>query len=466
MPAVPSQSRPCLCYVLPARELRGTPREVLADLDDLMTGLIGLRQMVARESLGALDAPAARSDVAARRHLRLVRSAILALLALISLAAVAAAQTPSSPGDDTSSGGAAQPTAPADPWGGLKVGLALEGFYQAAVNRPPDRTLPLRAYDTRSNTFGLQQAALVLDAAPDVPAGRRYGARLDLQFGMATETVQGSPANEPRPDVYRHVWQAFGSYVVPIGPRGLQVDAGKFASILGYETNYAKDNQAFSRAFLFNFLPFYHSGLRLTLPVTDRVSVLYMLTNGIQQTEEFNDVKSSHVAALVKPVSSVTWTLNYYAGQEQPAGGAPEGPDGYFRVLDSYLAYAPSAAWSFGVDVNYVTNEAFQRDEPLSLQGLAGYGRYQLTPAAALGVRYERLDDEGLFGAVEQLLQESTLTGEYRLGDGFLLRAELRRDWSDRAFFPGSRGAGDLRRQQSTVLLGGIWTFGTKTGTW
>ena len=130
-------------------------------------------------------------------------------------------------------------------------------------------------------------------AAPNVDAGRRFGARLDLQFGQATEVVQGSPANEPRPDVYRNVWQVVRVVWLPVG-RGLQVDFGKFASNLGYETNYAKDNQAFSRAFLFNFLPFYHSGVRTSLPLSDKVTVLYMLTNGIQQTEDFNDFKSHH----------------------------------------------------------------------------------------------------------------------------------------------------------------------------
>ena len=128
-------------------------------------------------------------------------------------------------------------------------------------------------YDTRSNTFGIQQAAILVDAAPDVEEGRRYGLRVDLQFGQATETVQGSPANEPRPNVYRNVWQAYGTYLFPVGKHGLQADFGKFASMLGDETNYAKDNQAFSRAYLFNFLPFYHSGVRLTLPVNEKVSL-------------------------------------------------------------------------------------------------------------------------------------------------------------------------------------------------
>jgi hypothetical protein len=102
--------------------------------------------------------------------------------------------------------------------------------------------------------------------------------------------------------------------------------------MLGYETNYAKDNQAFSRAYLFNFLPFYHSGLRLAYPAAGKVTLMYMLTNGIQQTEDFNNFKSNHVAAIVRPVRSVTWTINYYFGREQPDGGQAEGPDGSFKV--------------------------------------------------------------------------------------------------------------------------------------
>lgn len=114
----------------------------------------------------------------------------------------------------------------------------------------------------------------------------------------------------------------YGSYVFPLGPNGLQADAGKFASNLGYETNYAKDNQAFSRAYLFNFLPFYHAGLRLTFPVHERLIAMYALTNGIQQTEEFNDFKSQQVAVIVKPTARVTWTVNYCAGREQPDGAS------------------------------------------------------------------------------------------------------------------------------------------------
>lgn len=346
----------------------------------------------------------------------------------------------------------------------LELGVTLEGVYQYNWNRPYDRVTLLRAYDTRANVFGLQQVAVVIASAPDVANGRRYGARVDLQFGQATETVQGGAANEPRPDVYRHVWQAYGSYVFPVG-RGLTADFGKFASSLGYETNYAKDNDHFSRAYLFNFLPFYHSGLRLSLPVSDRVTLSYMLTNGIQQTEDFNDFKSQHVAAVVKPIGSVTWTTNYYAGQEQPDGGEPEAPNGFFRVFDTYLAYTATPALRVGLDVNYVTNEVTTAAAALSLQGTGLYARYQVADPTALAIRYERLDDEGLFGGVDQVLHELTATAEYTFADGFLVRAEFRRDWSNRAFFTGAE-PGALRRQQHTALVGLVWWFGNKAGTW
>lgn len=349
-------------------------------------------------------------------------------------------------------------------WREITFGTTLEGFYQYNFNEPADRINVLRAYDSRANSFSIQQAAVVIDAAPKVDAGRRFGVRLDLQFGQATEAVQGSAANEPRPEVYRNVWQAYGTYVFPVG-RGLQVDFGKFASSLGYETNYAKDNQAFSRAYLFNFLPYYHSGVRTSLPLSDKVTVLYMLTNGIQQTEDFNDFKSHHVSVVLKPTSTITATGNFFSGQEQPDGGEPDGPDGRFRVLDAYVTYTATPALTLGLDVNHTTNEVNQADDALALTGVGAYARYQLTPAGAVGVRYERLDDEGLFGGIDQVLHEVTLTGEYKFADGFLVRGEFRRDWSSEDFFPAPT-SDTPRAHQNTVLVGLVWWIGNKQGAW
>ena len=385
------------------------------------------------------------------------RAAVVVLI-LLSSATGVLAQTP------PSSAPASPPPLSANesPLEGWMLAATFEGYYEWNVNRPPDRVNLLRAYDTRANVFSIQQVALLVEKAPDVANGQRAGMRLDLQFGQATETVQGRAANEPRPNVYRNVWQAFGSYVMPLG-RGVQVDFGKFASMLGYETNYAKDNNNFSRAYLFNFLPFYHSGLRTTIPVNDKLTLMYMLTNGVQQTEDFNNFKSNHFAAVVKPVSKVTWTVNYYFGQEQPDGGEPDGPDGLFRVFDTYAAFAPTDRASFVLDVVRVTSEVTSRGPEGQLTGLGAFARCQITTPAALALRYEWLDDDGgLFGGLPQQLQEITLTAEHRFTDGFLARGEFRRDWSDTAFFP----ARDLepRTGQNTMLVGLVWWMGNKKG--
>jgi hypothetical protein len=440
-------------YVIAARRIAGTRAQKLTQIDAAMQELLDIKLLE-----GASDRPNVQFVAAPRRSPWFGRTMaiVVMLVLLVLLLGVHPAHAQSAEPQPAAS----QP----DPlWTQLKFGATLEGYYEYNANRPDDRLIALRAYDTRSNIFGIQQGAFVVEQPPDVDKDRRYGLRLDFQYGQAVAALQGSPANEPRPDVYRNVWQAYGTYIFPVG-KGLQIDFGKFASNLGYETNYAKDDFNFSRAYLYNFLPYYHSGLRTTLPLSDTVTVMYMLTNGIQQTEDFNDFKSNHFTAVVKPVSAFTWTTSYYFGQEQPDGGLPGGPDGWFRVFDTNGTIAATKALTLAFDLTHVTNEVHAADEPLALDGVGAYARYQITNAASAGVRYERLDDEGLFGGIEQVLQEVTLTYEHKLAEGFLIRAEYRPDWSNKSFFPVHEGG--TGTHQHTALVGLVWWIGNKTGAW
>ena len=197
------------------------------------------------------------------------------------------------------------------------LNVTLDGYYAYNFNSPVGRVNLLRAYDVSSNSFSLNQAAVVLDRAPDLSEGRRFGARLDLQYGQATETLQGSAANELRPQAYRPIFQAYGTYIAPLGS-GLTIDFGKWASALGIESNYTKDDMNYSRSFLFGFLPFYHMGLRASYNLTPKVNLAYWLVNGTQQSEDFNGFKSQAFLFTLKPANTVSWNVNYYFGQEQP----------------------------------------------------------------------------------------------------------------------------------------------------
>jgi Putative beta-barrel porin-2, OmpL-like. bbp2 len=373
----------------------------------------------------------------------------------------------------------------------LKYGGSLDTYYGFNFNRPVGRVNLLRAYDVMSNNFSLNQASVVLESIPNADAGRRFGGRVDLQYGQATETLQGNLANEPRPWVYRNIFQAFGTYVFPLGS-GLTVDFGKWASSLGLETNYTKDQWNYSRSYWFDYLPFYHMGARISYQFNDALAVNYWLTNGIQQTETFNNHKDQLFGAVINPTKSVTWTTNFYMGQEHRdvvqilAPGAPSlptqpglsvvpivpAPDGRLHILDSYATWQATQKTAFSLEGDYVVSRLWNEPgpgrstAPSHVYGGAVYARHQVTPKVALAARGEYLrDDGGLFSGVTQSLKETTLTYEYKVSDGFLMRAEWRRDSSNLPFFL-TRNAGVLKANQDTATIGMIWWWGNKRGTW
>ena len=200
---------------------------------------------------------------------------------------------------------------------GTTVNFLFDGYYAYNFNAPIGRDNLLRAYDVSSNAFSLNQGDIVLENAPDVANDKRWGARLDLQFGQATETLQGNAASEPRPEVYRNIFQAYGTYVAPIGT-GVTIDFGKWASALGIENNYTKDQMNYSRSFWFDFLPFYHEGARVHYQVNSVVGLNYWMINGTEQTEPFNGYKDQLVGIVLQPSKKFNWTAQYYRGQEHP----------------------------------------------------------------------------------------------------------------------------------------------------
>jgi hypothetical protein len=343
------------------------------------------------------------------------------------------------------------------------VNVLVDGYYGYNFNRPIGRVNLLRAYDVSSNAFALNQAALVLEQAPDPANGRRWGTRLDLQFGQATAATQGNPANEPRPEIYRAIFQAYGTYVAPVA-HGLTVDFGKWASSLGIEGNYTKDQINYSRSYWFDYLPFYHMGVRASLKLTDRFSVNYWVTNGINQTEPFKAYKDQMFGFAVQPAKTVNWTVNYYLGEEHP--GFADAPRGKTHIFDTYGTWAVTPRLTIAAEADWVISRLETISAPSHVAGGAGYFQYGLTRHFTIGARAEYLSDRGgLFSGTTQALKEGTVTLDYKIGDGFLMRGEWRRDFSNGLYFPTDT-PGVLRNYQNTATIGLIWWAGAKQGAW
>lgn len=374
--------------------------------------------------------------------------------------------------------------------GGATLNYYFDGYYGYDFNHPTGRVQYLRAYDVLSNAFSINQAGLVFAIDPDIEARRRYGLRLDLQFGQATETLQGNPANEPRPEIYRNIFQAYGTYVFPVG-KGLTVDVGKWSSSMGIEGNYTKDQINYTRSFYFNYLPFYHMGLRANYKLNDKVAVNYWLVNGVQQSEPTNSFKDELFGLVLQPKKNLSWTINYYLGQDHPdviqnprgCGMVPvqpglclepitPAPDGKQHIFDTYAAWNLTPKLTLAGEGDYVISRLWrntapgQSSAPSHVIGGAAYARYQWTAKMAVAARTEYLSDRGgLFSGRTQALKEFTGTYEFKVADGLVSRVEYRRDWTNRPFFLTNK-PGTLSQNQDTVTVGLVWWYGGKQGTW
>jgi hypothetical protein len=372
---------------------------------------------------------------------------------------------------------------------GATLNFALDEYYGYNFNKPVGRVNALRAYDVLSNNISLNQADLVFERAPNVSAGSPFGLRIDLQFGQATDTLQGNPANEPRPQIYRNIFQAYGTYVAPIG-NGLTVDIGKWGSSIGIEGNYTKDQINYSRAYFFDFLPFYHMGVRASYKLNGQLTLNYWLVNGTNQAEATNGFKDELFGFTATPSKKITLNVNYYLGQEHPdrtPGSAPgpipvqpgltfvgisPAPNGKLHIFDSYVSWQAMPKLTLALEGDFViqrewkTTAPGQSSAPSHVIGGAAYARYEFTPRIAFGGRAEYLSDRGgLFSGITQALKETTATFDYKLTQGFLMRYEWRRDFSNQpSFFTDKNGV--LSKEQQTATVGVIWWVGRKEGAW
>src|SRR5262249_1542099 len=149
----------------------------------------------------------------------------------------------------------------------------VDTYYGYYFNKPTGN-VPLRNFDTNHNTFSLSLIEIAAEQKPTTSS--RLGFRLDLQAGHTADLVN---ASEPAGLAFlKNIEQAYGSYLFG---RKVQVDVGKFVTSHGAEVIETKDNWNYSRSLLFALaIPYYHAGIRATVPVNDKVSLVGMLVNG------------------------------------------------------------------------------------------------------------------------------------------------------------------------------------------
>ena len=368
------------------------------------------------------------------------------------LASVCAAQNPPAPADQKPPDQAAPApaAAPAPPvWsvGPIDFSGLVDGYYDMNFNHPASGANNFRNFDVKANQFSLNMAKLTLSHDPDP-----LGFRVDLGFGRAFTIIH---AAEQAPNIFQYLEQAYVTFKPPKG-KGFTLDFGEFVTSAGAEVIETNSNWNYSRSLLFAWaIPYYHFGLRATIPIGSHFTGGVQLVNGWNNVEDNNTGKTVGLNGAIN-TKKFTWTHVYYAGPEKTATNK-----GWRQLYDTTLLLTPSDKANFYINYDYGEDKNVGVGKNV-WSGIAGAAHFQMTSLWAFSPRIEWFSDHnGFETGTAQKMKEFTATLEYKAKEGVLVRAEYRHDWSDANVFDRGNQLAN-HKNQDTALIGFVAYFGPK----
>ena len=348
------------------------------------------------------------------------------------------------------------PTPPAAPvapptWsaGPITFSGLVDGYYSYAPNHPGSGTNIYRNFDVRANSFSLNMAKLTLEHDADP-----VGFKIDFGFGRAMDIFNFQDTANGF-DNLRYVPQAYITFK-PTQLKGFQMDFGKFYTSAGAEPTETHLNWNYSRALMYANGPYYHFGLRTSMPINKYLTAGFQVVNGWNNVEDNNSGKTVGFTTALT-VGKVAWLNTYYVGPEKNKTN-----QGFRHFYDTVVTINPNDKLSTYMNFDYGTEKFAGSKGSNDWIAFGAAAKYQATKTISFSARGEYYyDKDGFITGTAQKLNEVTLTGEYKWIEGLLTRLEYRRDWSDKKVF--ERGANpNATKGQNTLLIGLVAYFGPK----
>ena len=318
----------------------------------------------------------------------------------------------------------------------------VEMYYQWNLGNPSNGLTNWRGFDNRHNSFTLDAVALTTTWQDDGftgTLGLQYGATPRTYYATEPALAGAGGASATGADVWQYVQQANVAYRLPQQPK-LELAAGLFLSPIGPEGIAVRDNWNFSRSNLFFGLPFYHTGARAKLAVSDRLSITAAGYNGYNSVVDNNDAKSVSLQFSYAVPEQLTASVLYFGGVER-SEGAPEGSP-WRHLIDAHATWHVTPALSLlaHVDVG-VEQTKFGRSH---WEAAALYARYKLSSELMVAARGDIFretaakNDDGQAGAIFfPTTQIASATGSlsYQPTTHALVQLEIRHDRADDDLF-------------------------------
>jgi Putative beta-barrel porin-2, OmpL-like. bbp2 len=256
----------------------------------------------------------------------------------------------------------------------------VDTYYGYDFNKPTSKERPYFVSMARHNEFNINLAFI------DVKySSSRLRARFVPGFGTY---INANYTAEP--GALKNIVEA--NVGVKLFPnKNIWFDAGVFGSPYTNESAISKDHLMYTRSFAPEYVPYYIAGVKLSLPLNEKVNAYLYLLNGWQQIADPNEGKSLGTQLEYRPNDN--WLLNWntYIGDEQTEA-APQNRTRYFS--DVFFIYS-KGKWSatgciyYGIqkqEIGTETNSATWWQANL-------IGKYAFTEKLSLSGRIEYFND-------------------------------------------------------------------------
>ena len=295
--------------------------------------------------------------------------------------------------------------------------------------------------------FQVNQLYMVLDRPVQMDGyGWDWGARLDLLYGtdfifnqqFGWETY---PNGNAKWNSSNHYGLAMPQAYVEVAYNQLSLKAGRFYTILGYESPMAASNFFYSHAYTMMYgEPFTHTGGLFTWKYSDQLDIYAGLVNGWDQFDGVTDKLNVLAGFAYHPCHGVYWINWSIITGETNTGD---------------LVYAPTTLYSFvfGWNINCRWQYVLQHDlgwtaaatggqQGTEWYGINQYLYYLVNDRWRLGARFEWFrDDDGArvglgtrptnpyTGGSPGHFYALTFGANWTPGTNLIVRPELRYDW-------------------------------------
>lgn len=319
--------------------------------------------------------------------------------------------------------------------GKISIGGLVDAYYGYDFNKPNSKNRDYSVSSSRHNEFNINLAYLDIKYK-----NNRVRAHLVPGFGTYMNENYVNEKGTVRNLVEANVGVKISK------KREIWIDAGVLGSPYTNESAISKDHLMYTRSFAAENVPYYLSGLKLSLPVNSKLNLYGYLINGWQQIQDNNRFLSFGSQLEYRPNKKTLLNWDTYLGNES-SNYNYNYRTRYFT--DIYIVYKPNGKWGFTACA-YIGNQEVAQYNTKNKNQIWAQGNFTVAfytkKSAFFSGRIEYITDQQ--GTIIQSLNNqskfsaSSLSLAYNLNisSHALFRIENRLYYSDKKVFGGNYG--------------------------